>query len=323
MTILTSRVGIIAFIIFFFNISVSSADFNPRKIYDDTSPTVVLITGFEPGQRIMSKGTGSIIRNDGLVLTNTHVILNKKTDLPFQNLRIYLKPNQITGNLKKDTSLKYMGEVIKFSEKLDLALIKIKSLSNNDPLQILRFSDSDSVSIGDPVIAIGHPEQGGLWTLTTGTISSHINNHGNITGKNVFQTETSFNRGNSGGPLIDKNGLMIGVNSMISRKAKDGLAITGVNFSIKSRVVLGWLDSVGFNFKYISNNTRIENSQNAGIVPVPKPKKSKTKLQKKINNIKEEPKILTEIRPYKDKDLIKQVEDEMEDMMNEMKTNSK
>ena len=324
---MTSRVGIIAFIIFFFNISVSSADFNPRKIYDDTSPTVVLITGLEPGQRIMSKGTGSIIRNDGLVLTNTHVILNKKTDLPFKNLRIYLKPNQITGNLKKDTSLKYLGEVIKFSEKLDLALIKIKSLSNNDPLQILRFSDSDSVSIGDPVIAIGHPEQGGLWTLTTGTISSHINDHGNITGKNVFQTETSFNRGNSGGPLIDKNGLMIGVNSMISRKAKDGLAITGVNFSIKSRVVLGWLDSVGFNFKYIStinsNDTRIENSQNVGIVPVPKPKKSKTKLQKKINNIKEEPKILTEIRPYKDKDLIKQVEDEMEDMMNEMKTNSK
>ena len=323
MTILTSRVGIIAFIIFFFNISVSSADFNPRKIYDDTSPTVVLITGFEPGQRIMSKGTGSIIRNDGLVLTNTHVILNKKTDLPFQNLRIYLKPNQITGNLKKDTSLKYLGEVIKFSEKLDLALIKIKSLSNNDRLQILKFSDSDSVSIGDPVIAIGHPEQGGLWTLTTGTISSHINDHGNITGKNVFQTETSFNRGNSGGPLIDKNGLMIGINSMISRKAKDGLAITGVNFSIKSRVVLGWLDSVGFNFKYISNKTRIENSQNAGIVPVPKTKKNKIKPQKRINNIKKEPKILTEIRPYKDKDLIKQVEDEMEDMMNEMKTNSK
>ena len=55
MAILTSRVGIIAFIIFFFNISVSSADFNPRKIYDNTSPTVVLITGFEPGKRIMSK----------------------------------------------------------------------------------------------------------------------------------------------------------------------------------------------------------------------------------------------------------------------------
>ena len=220
MTILTSRVGIIPFIVFFFNVSVSSADFNPRNIYENTSPTVVLITGFEPGQRIMSKGTGSIIRNDGLVLTNTHVILNKKTDLPFQNLRIYLKPKQITGNLKKDTSLKYLGEVIKFSEKLDLALIKIKSLSNHDPLQTLKFSDSDSVSIGDPVIAIGHPEQGGLWTLTTGTISSHINDHGNITGKNVFQTETSFNRGNSGGPLIDKNGLMIGVNSMISRKQK-------------------------------------------------------------------------------------------------------
>ena len=331
MTILTSRVGIIAFIIFFFNISYSSADFNPRKIYNDTSPTVVLIAGFEPGQRIMSKGTGSIIRSDGLVLTNTHVILNKKTDLPFQNLRIYLKPNQITGNLKKDTSLKYMGEVIKFSEKLDLALIKIKSLSNNDPLQALRFSDSDSVSIGDPVIAIGHPEQGGLWTLTTGTISSHINNHGNITGKNVFQTETSFNRGNSGGPLIDNNGLMIGINSMISRKAEDGLAITGVNFSIKSKVVLGWLESVGFNFEYDSIkgriNKEVQEPKNAGIVPVPKTKQntkiSKTKPKIKTSTVQQKPKILTKLRPYKDRDLIKQVEDEMEDMMNEMKSDSK
>ena len=92
-------------------------------------------------------------------------------------------------------------------------------------------------------------------------------------------------------------------------------------------MVLGWLDSVGFNFKYIptinSNDTHIENSQNAGIVPVPKPRKSTTKPQQKINNIKKEPKIWTKIRPYKNKDLIKQVEDEMEDMMNEMKTNSK
>ena len=231
------------------SVSAAAEDFNPRKIYSETSKAVVLITGFEPGQREMSKGTGSIISSDGFVLTNAHVIIDKNKGRPFNHLRIFLKPDRISGNLKKDTSLKYRAELVRFSEKLDLALLKIRSPSISSLSPTLEFSDSDLVSIGDPVIAIGHPEQGGLWTLTTGTISSHINNYGNIPGKNVFQTETSLNRGNSGGPLIDSRGHIVGVNSMISRKAQDGLAITGINFSIKSRVAVNWLGSIGLKFE--------------------------------------------------------------------------
>ena len=103
------------------------------------------------------------------------------------------------------------------------------------------IGNPDSVSVGDPVVAIGHPEQGGLWTLTTGTISTQIQNFDRIKGKNVFQTEASFNRGNSGGPLIDQSGNMVGINTMIARKAKDGMAITAVNFSLKSQVAMDWL----------------------------------------------------------------------------------
>jgi serine protease Do len=51
------------------------------------------------------------------------------------------------------------------------------------------------------VVAIGHPEQGGLWTLTTGVISAEIDNFNGVKGKQVFHTETGLNRGNSGGPL--------------------------------------------------------------------------------------------------------------------------
>ena len=196
----------------------------------------------------------------------------------------------------------------------------------------MEFSDSDLVSIGDPVIAIGHPEQGGLWTLTTGTISSHINNYGNIPGKNVFQTETSLNRGNSGGPLINRHGHIVGVNSMISRKAQDGLAITGINFSIKSRVAVNWLGSIGLKFELASlkpdQNSPPSVANNAGIVPVPKeivlapkPEAKKPPPPKLKQVIPKEPRILTKIRPYKDKDLLRQVEDEMEDMMDEMKKN--
>jgi serine protease Do len=315
------------------SVPATADDFNPRKIYSETSKAVVLITGFEPGQHAMSKGSGSIISSDGFVLTNAHVIIDQNKGRPFNNLRVFLKPHRISGDLRKDTSLKYRAELVQFSENLDLALLKIKSPSIGNLSPTLEFSDSDLVSIGDPVIAIGHPEQGGLWTLTTGTISSHINNYGNMPGKNMFQTETSLNRGNSGGPLINGHGHIVGVNSMISRKAKDGLAITGINFSIKSRVAVNWLNSIGLKFGFASLKS-IQNSlpsaaNNAGIVPVPKekiipapkPEIKKAPSPKPEKLVSKEPRILTKIRPYKDKDLLEQVEDEMENMMDEMKKN--
>ena len=315
------------------SVPAAAEDFNPRKIYSETSKAVVLITGFEPGQQEMSKGTGSIISSDGFVLTNAHVIIDQSKGRPFNNLRIFLKPDRVSGDLRKDTSLKYRAELVRFSENLDLALLRIKSPSIGNLSPTLEFSDSDLVSIGDPVIAIGHPEQGGLWTLTTGTISSHISNYGNMPGKNVFQTETSLNRGNSGGPLINGHGHIVGVNSMISRKAKDGLAITGINFSIKSRVAVSWLDSIGLKFELASikpnQDSQLPNVNNAGIVPVPKektvpvpkPEAKKPTSPKLEKLVSKEPRILTKIRPYKDKDLLEQVEDEMENMMDEMKKN--
>ena len=315
------------------SVPVKAADFNPKKIYSETSKAVVLIAGFEPGQHAMSKGTGSIISSDGFILTNAHVVIDQSTGRPFNNLRVFLKPDRISGDLRKDTSLKYKAELVRFSENLDLALLRIRSPSIGNLSPTLEFSDSDLVSIGDPVIAIGHPEQGGLWTLTTGTISSHINNYGNVPGKNVFQTETSLNRGNSGGPLINGRGHIVGVNSMISRKAQDGLAITGVNFSIKSRVAVNWLNSIGLKFELTSlksnQNSPPAVTDNAGIVVVPKEKTasaSKSEIKKNSSPkpeklVSKEPKILTKIRPYKDKDLLKQVEDEMENMMDEMKKN--
>ena len=304
--------------------TVAAEDFEPRKIYSETSEAVVLITGFEPGQRKMSKGTGFIIRRDGLILTNAHVIINENKGRPFNELRVYLKPERVSGNLKEDTSLRYKADLIEYSENLDLALLKIKHQAISKRSTILQFSDSDLVSIGDPVLAIGHPEQGGLWTLTTGTISSHISNYGKIQGKNVFQTETSFNRGNSGGPLINSRGHVVSVNSMIARKATDGQMITGVNFSIKSRVVVGWLSSKNFKFKFISRQTAKSEppiiSNNAKINLIPKTETKELPPPTPKNSLQKAPQILTKKRPYKEEDLIKQVEDEMEDMMNEMKT---
>ena len=309
----------------------------------------MLVAAFERGGKYRSSGTGSIVNEDGLVLTNAHVIFNSDRNKPFGELLIFLKPDKVTGNLKKDTSKKFKASLVQYSSQLDLALLKINKNNSINRLPFLGLSNLQKISIGDPVIAIGHPEQGGLWTLTTGTISSLIENHGNIPGKDVFQTETSINKGNSGGPLIDRYGNIVGINSLIARKGSNNTAITDINFSIQSTVAVKWMNSVGHPFSYAIPKTNSEGgsgfiADNAGIVPVPKQEKmapqGKNRIQfqidpKKIieqppvskeNGLKPikkpkvvEPQILTERHPYQEKNLFRQVEDEMEDMMKEMK----
>src|SRR5437764_1171737 len=97
------------------------------------------------------------------------------------------------------------------------------------------------VGVGEATAAIGHPEHGAKWSLTTGRIGGEWANFEGVTGKDVYQMETSVNRGNSGGPLLDGNGYMVGINTAIARRSEDGLAITGINFAIKSSVVRRWL----------------------------------------------------------------------------------
>jgi serine protease Do len=319
-----------------FSAPLSALEFNPKNIYQQTSKAVVLIAALEKGDQEASTGTGSILNKDGLILTNAHVIFNSEKNKIYGEIKVFLKPTRVTGNLKKDTARKFKARLIRYSNELDLALLQIKNPPPIDRLPFLKLSNLKEISIGDPVLAIGHPEQGGLWTLTTGTISSLIENHGDIPGKDVFQTETSINKGNSGGPLIDRYGNIVGINSMIARKGSGNIAITDINFSIQSTVAVKWMNSVGQPFTYAitpkapkdDTNTMTDN---AGIVPVPKRNKIQSEMQPVLEQekleLKEtnkpqapvEPEILTERHPYEEQDLFQAVEDEMEDMMQEMK----
>jgi serine protease Do len=214
-------------------------DLTPRDIYERDSPAVVMILGYSNSGQRGSGGTGSIIQQDGLVLTNAHVVIEEQTGKPYPRLTVYLKPDRVTGDPKADLSRSAKGRVVAFSQPLDLALLKIDGPPG--PFPVLELDDSDRIEIGDRVVAIGHPEQGGLWTLTTGTISAEFENFSATKGKSVFQTETGLNRGNSGGPLLDTYGRMIGVNTAIARLSSDGLPITSISFSLKSNVVKRWL----------------------------------------------------------------------------------
>ncbi|MGP0630201.1 trypsin-like peptidase domain-containing protein [Nitrospina sp. 32_T5] len=334
--------------------SASAREFDPKWVYQSVSPRVVLITGFEPGQKFQGMGTGSIIREDGLVLTNAHVVVNASAGRPYSELRVFLKPQHLTGNLKKDTQHRFKARLLIHNRDLDLALLQIESPSGS--YSPVGFLNANQIGIGDRVLAIGHPESGGLWTLTTGTISSHMQDFQNIPGKNVFQTETSLNRGNSGGPLLDANGLMVGINSNIARKSKDGLAITDINFSIKSNVAVAWLNENGYHFGFTAPQVAKleveEPYEPTGIVPIPKPKAPKGMAEPESNAItnpvketvrpkpegemkpkpkppvqetvpepgpQKEAEILTEKRPYKMDDLFAATEEEMEEMMDDIK----
>ena len=306
-----------------FSTPTFAADFIPKNIYRQTADAVVLVTAAEYNTRTHSLGTGAIIRKDGLVITNAHVVYNDKLGRIYKKLNVYLKPPRVTGNIQKDATRKYEASIIHFSNSLDLALLRIKKISSLLNLKTIEFHDSDTVEIGDPVVAIGHPEQGGLWTLTTGTISSQIDDFQEVSGKNVFQTETSINKGNSGGPLIDASGYMIGINSNIARKGKSGAVITSINFSIKSNVARKWLNRFGFSFGTFTNVAQTKSEAQPGtpvprIVPVLRSPKAVDKTPSRETFQRDVPP--KEIRKKRiPNSLFENVEKEMEGLMNQMR----
>ena len=209
----------------------SAQSMTPRQIYKQAGKGVVLVFGTD-GSAQGSAGTGTIVTADGQILTNAHVVSKERR--PFKRLFVYLKPDKLQGSMRDDLKQRYEALLVDIDHDLDLALLKMKRPPPD--LTVLELADPKNVEIGDPVVAIGHPETAGLWTLTTGVVSSVVKDFQGVRGKNVFQTEASINRGNSGGPLINEYGQMIGINTCISRRAQDGLAITDINFSLKSSV---------------------------------------------------------------------------------------
>ena len=309
--------------------------YTPKEIYESVGPGVVLILASDDG-RLGSGGTGSIIRADGLVITNAHVVINKETNRPFRRLSLFLKPDRVTGNMDKDLTRRVEAKLVAYDASLDMALLRMENPPSG--LTVVSLGNPEDVSIGDPVVAIGHPETGGLWTLTTGTISAEMENFNGVKGKDIFQTETSLNRGNSGGPLLDGQGAMVGVNTMISRKAADGLTITSINFALKSSVAQHWMASQGVTVGYESPSQpsaaaprAAEKAEAASPTPPPA-EKPVTPVQKPTTETakpspetkppakgeKPAPQVLTEKRPYNLDRLIADQMKEMEDLMEEM-----
>ena len=180
-----------------------------QNIYKNNVKGVVWIGN----EKENGKGTGSIINNKGEIITNWHVVGNAK------KLHIWLLPDDPE---KMDERLlmnepNYVGTVINRNKRKDLALVKVEGIPKN--IKVIRFGKTSNVPVGSTVYAIGHPS-GEAWTFSSGMVTqirpNYKWNYENSSHKaNVIQHEVPTNPGNSGGPLLDENGLMVGVNSFV------------------------------------------------------------------------------------------------------------
>jgi serine protease Do len=179
-----------------------------------------------PGQqdhrsrRVNSLGSGFIIDPDGIVVTNNHVIADA---------------DEINVILNDGTRLR--AELLGKDQKTDVALLKIKP---EKPLTAVKFGDSERLRLGEWVIAIGNPfSLGG--TVTAGIVSARNRDINSGPYDNYIQTDAAINRGNSGGPLFNLNGEVIGVNTAIISPSGGSI---GIGFAVPSKTVVAVIDQL-------------------------------------------------------------------------------
>lgn len=172
-----------------------------------------------------STGTGVIISYEGYIVTNAHVIYDTEYNAGLSK--------KISVILSDDT--KYDAEVIGYDTDFDIAVLKI----NADGLTAAEFGNSDDLKQGESVVAIGNPLGFKLKnTVTTGVISG-LNRNVTINDKSMtlLQTDAAINSGNSGGPLINKYGQVIGINSSKMSSSYSSASIENIGFAIPSNEV--------------------------------------------------------------------------------------
>jgi S1-C subfamily serine protease len=173
-------------------------------------------------------GSGTIVNPNGYIITNRHVVLI--SDDRTGGVKI-ANAAYVTLSDKRE----FKAQVLGVDEKTDIAVLKI----NEKNLPFARFADSDKCRVGDTVFAIGNPLGVGM-TVTSGIVSglSRSDTGVGLAYQDFIQTDASINAGNSGGPLIDFEGRIIGMNTMIRTASGQGGNI-GIGFSIPSNLISG------------------------------------------------------------------------------------
>ncbi|MBK6705424.1 MAG: Do family serine endopeptidase [Caulobacteraceae bacterium] len=161
-----------------------------------------------------SLGSGVIVREDGIIVTNNHVIEGA------QSLKVVLSDRR-----------EYDAELVLADQRVDLAVLRIRA----DHLPTLPFADTQhDLQVGDLVLAIGNP-YGLEQTVTSGIISALARTDVGVSDYAFFiQTDAAINRGNSGGALVDMNGSLVGINTSITSESGGS---QGIGFAIPSEMI--------------------------------------------------------------------------------------
>jgi len=171
-------------------------------------------------RRVNSLGSGFIIDASGIVVTNNHVIS---------------EADEVTVILNDGSRLK--AEIIGKDQKTDIALLRVKP---EKPLKAVKFGDSEKLRLGEWVIAIGNPfSLGG--TVTAGIVSARNRDINSGPYDNYIQTDAAINRGNSGGPLFNLDGEVVGINTAIISPSGGSI---GIGFAVPSKTAMPVLDQL-------------------------------------------------------------------------------
>ncbi len=176
--------------------------------------------GNDRPRRVQSLGSGFVIDQSGIIVTNNHVIEGA---------------DEITANFNDGRKLS--ATLIGYDDKTDLAVLQVEP---GEPLTALSFGDSSVLSVGDWVMAIGNPfGLGG--TVTLGIVSARNRDINSGPYDDFIQTDAAINRGNSGGPLFNMNGEVIGINTAIISPTGGSI---GIGFAVPSEIAVGVIDQL-------------------------------------------------------------------------------
>ena len=224
----------------------TSSGLTPQQIYSNLSGGVVMVLSdfggsgtdqFGQSQSSQALGTGFVVDKDGYILTNAHVV-----DESGQ------RASSVTVVFNKGGSetQRVPGQLIGVDVGSDVAVIKV------DPSKVdlnpLPLGDSDTVQVGEPVVAIGNP-LGYDFSITSGIVSAtgrSLEAPNGQTIPNGIQTDAAINQGNSGGPLIDGSGKVIGINEQI---ASSGGGNDGLGFAVPINTAIRSLEQLKANGK--------------------------------------------------------------------------
>jgi serine protease Do len=171
-------------------------------------------------RRVNSLGSGFVVDPEGIVITNNHVISDA---------------DEISVVFSGGDKLR--AEIIGRDQKTDIAVLRVKP---SKPLKAVKFGDSDKLRIGEWVIAIGNPfGLGG--SVTAGIISARNRDINSGPYDNYIQTDASINRGNSGGPLFNMDGEVIGINTAIISPSGGSI---GIGFAVPSKNAVAVIDQL-------------------------------------------------------------------------------